>query len=823
MTAQRQTRRPFAVVVAGVTLAGGLVMAQPALPTIVPGPVGVVARAVSVPLARERVVELPLAATDVALHWPGAPDAVVTIALAHDAGAAAAGDFSEEIVLDRDEDGPDVGDGGNAGSGEAGGADETYSDVIWSAGARFVRVTSDRPLDRVTVVAFASDGAPRPVVGGGPVAVAALNEPAIITRAGWGADESLRFDAAGHERWPPSYAPLQKLVVHHTAGRNGDPNPAATIRSIYYFHAITRGWGDIGYNFLIDEAGRIYEGRHARNYAAGEPVTSEDLAGRPARGAHALGYNEGTVGIALLGTFDTQLPTTAARAALERLLAWEAERHGINPKGSSQYTNPIQGTSKYLPNIFGHRDVNATDCPGDAFYATLPTLRTNVANRIAAATGAAVDSVAPAVSSFRTLATTPTGGSSISFGLIFKEPVTGLTAGSFQVGGTSPGWSVTGLSGRASTWLVTASAVAPVEGSIELTLPAGAVLDLAGHAGPAAPVVATAQFAVDTTPPSVSIYATPSWSATRATSFDVTVTFSEPVADLTAADVAIGGTSDAATPWTVHTMVGSGAHYGFTVDNANPANGSLTMGIPSGITADPAGNANLASAVHTVIVDRAAPTVGAPLARLRTGISLGTTVPVRMTWPAADTGGSGLKSFDLARSVDGGGFSIVASAVPTASVSQFLSTAHSYRYEVRARDRAGNVSSWAVGPTVHASLLQQSSTAINYHGGWTTASNANYSGGSVRYATAGGASASLTTSARSLAFVTTLAAGRGAIRVYVDGALKATIDLYSATARYRYVVFAQTWTTLGTHTMTIVVQGTVGRPRVDVDAFEVVR
>jgi len=108
---------------------------------------------------------------------------------------------------------------------------------------------------------------------------------------------------------------MQVAIVHHTAGRNNDPNPAATIRAIYWAKAISRGYGDIGYNFLIDEAGHIYEGRHSRDYAPGESPTGEDLAGNIVRGVHARDHNIGTVGIALLGNFQKRQPTAAARTA----------------------------------------------------------------------------------------------------------------------------------------------------------------------------------------------------------------------------------------------------------------------------------------------------------------------------------------------------------------------------------------------------------------------------------------------------------------------------------------------------------------------------
>src|SRR5919109_1121170 len=208
---------------------------------------------------------------------------------------------------------------------------------------------------------------------------AGVAQPAVIPRSGWGADESLRFDARGTEIWPPGFYPVQKVIVHHTASQNNDPDPAATIRAIYQYHAITQGWGDIGYNFLIDEAGRIYEGRHSRQYAPGESPTGEDLSGNGVTAAHTQGYNSGTVGIALLGTLTNQDATPAARSALEHLIAWIDSTHGIDPQGSALYTNPVSGTQATFPNIAGHRDVAATECPGGAFYSTLPGIRADVA------------------------------------------------------------------------------------------------------------------------------------------------------------------------------------------------------------------------------------------------------------------------------------------------------------------------------------------------------------------------------------------------------------------------------------------------------------
>ncbi len=326
-------------------------------------PIPVAAREVSVALDGVRVVELPMKASHVALHWRGHPDAGLVVAFSVDGVL-----FDTPIAVEPDEVGEQRGNG------------ETYGAVTYSGAARFVRITADRPIARVTVLALDSTGWAVSAPGFGPASAAgAVSQPTVITRAGWGADESLRFNADGSEKWTPAFYPVQKLIVHHTAGSNADPNPAATIRSIYYYHAITQGWGDIGYNFLIDEAGRVYEGRSSRPYAPGESPTGEDLNGNGVTAAHAQGFNSGTVGIALLGTLSTVDATAAARSTMERMLAWKADRHGIDPFGSSLFINPVNGTQKVFPNISGHRDVNATECPGGYFYGTLPALRTAVA------------------------------------------------------------------------------------------------------------------------------------------------------------------------------------------------------------------------------------------------------------------------------------------------------------------------------------------------------------------------------------------------------------------------------------------------------------
>ena len=385
----------------------------------------------------QHTFELPLAASHVAVHWAGQHDASVSVAFSTDGST-----FGVAAPVQHDEVGEQRANG------------ETYGAVMVAAGARYVRVTSDRPLPRASVLAMDSTGLPETGsargfelgLGFGATASAShISQPLVTNRAGWGADESLRFDdTTGEEIWPREFWPVQKLIVHHTATTNADPDPKATIRSIYYYHAVTQSWGDIGYNFLIDEAGNVYEGRASRTYADGESPTGEDLQGRGVTAGHAYGYNSGTVGIALLGTLTSRDATAPARDALERLLAWKAERHGIDPQGASLYTNPVNGTQATFPNIAGHRDVNSTECPGDTFYATLPTLRAAVAARIsgvaATAPGAAtLSAVAPRTGKGVQLSwSVPSdGGSPITAYRVYRRTGTGTEALLTSVSGTT--------------------------------------------------------------------------------------------------------------------------------------------------------------------------------------------------------------------------------------------------------------------------------------------------------------------------------------------------------------------------------------------------
>ncbi|MYT18522.1 Tat pathway signal protein [Streptomyces sp. SID4951] len=198
-----------------------------------------------------------------------------------------------------------------------------------------------------------------------------------LSRAAWGADETKRFYEDGTESSPPKYYPVQALSVHHTSTPNNDAQPAATVRTIYEEHASKsmKDYGDIAYHFLIDEAGRVYEGR----WSGEDGIPAHDKEGNAVTAFHTLGYNSGNLGIALLGTFNEQQPTDAARKTLVRLLARLAKAHKLDPAANITFNNPVDNAKKNVPVISGHRDWLATECPGGTLYGGLPALRSEVA------------------------------------------------------------------------------------------------------------------------------------------------------------------------------------------------------------------------------------------------------------------------------------------------------------------------------------------------------------------------------------------------------------------------------------------------------------
>ncbi|MCX4911575.1 N-acetylmuramoyl-L-alanine amidase [Streptomyces sp. NBC_00878] len=249
----------------------------------------------------------------------------------------------------------------------------SYSDSD-SAGSRSPAHTTS-PVPRRVFLGALGVAAALAVVPRPPSAAAAASASyTLLSRGDWGADETLRYAAGGTEIWPPEYYPVQTLTVHHTDDRSTDPDPAAVVRAIYRNDTVGKGYGDIGYNFLICRNGLVYEGR----WSGTDGTAAHDAAGRLVTGAHVQGYNSGNIGIALLGTLTTTPPSTAVRGALVLLLADLAERHAIRPLGKVLYRNPVSGVSRAAPALGGHLHWAATDCPGTVF-ADLPAIRAEVA------------------------------------------------------------------------------------------------------------------------------------------------------------------------------------------------------------------------------------------------------------------------------------------------------------------------------------------------------------------------------------------------------------------------------------------------------------
>lgn len=185
------------------------------------------------------------------------------------------------------------------------------------------------------------------------------DEPKIHTRSDWGADESLR------ESGNPLYNEVRGAFVHHTAGANRykKADVPSIIRGIYAYHVIGRGWRDIGYNFVVDKFGRIWEGRYGGTTKA-------------VVGAHARSYNAHAFGASVLGTYTRNEPTQAALTAFAELIAWKFRLHEVDP------TSVSYPELKDVPAIAGHRDGGATACPGEVLYDQLSIVRGGVARRL---------------------------------------------------------------------------------------------------------------------------------------------------------------------------------------------------------------------------------------------------------------------------------------------------------------------------------------------------------------------------------------------------------------------------------------------------------
>ncbi|MGW6916966.1 peptidoglycan recognition protein family protein [Kitasatospora sp. NPDC054939] len=189
--------------------------------------------------------------------------------------------------------------------------------------------------------------------------------PGIVTRAGWGADESLRepgFVYTGNVR---------AVFVHHTATATqyACSDAPQVIRAIYQYHVQSNGWRDIGYNFLVDRCGTIYEGR-----AGG--------VAQPVLGAHTLGFNTDSAGVAALGTFTGDAPPQELVDGLGKIAAWKLGLTGQDAAGRTDLVSASdaslhpKGSKVSFAAVSGHRDAVNTDCPGARLYERLGDVRT---------------------------------------------------------------------------------------------------------------------------------------------------------------------------------------------------------------------------------------------------------------------------------------------------------------------------------------------------------------------------------------------------------------------------------------------------------------
>jgi hypothetical protein len=219
--------------------------------------------------------------------------------------------------------------------------------------------------------------------------------------------------------------------------------------------------------------------------------------------------------------------------------------------------------------------------------------------------------------------------------------------------------------------------------------------------------------------------------------------------------------------------------------------------------------------------DAAGPDVSAPIVRFA-GTAGKVLLPVRISWTATDAM-NGIVSSELAESVDGGAYTNLALAGPTAtSRARWLTRGRTYGFRATATDGVGNTAAAETLGLV-PSVRQEFGGTVAYSGTWSRAASRYAMGGYTGYARTRGASASTSFTGRGVAWVSQRGPRSGKAYVYVDGRYTATVKLYSSVSRARQIVFSRSWPRSGAHWVYVWVAGTAGHPRVDLDAFLVVR
>ena len=307
----------------------------------------------------------------VGLEWrgPRSVDAELRVRLA-------SGRWSRWAHAGATDDGPNPGEGARRGL--------VAGPPVWAGGGDRVQVRLSRPVRRLRLRFVNTSGSAtaaerrrmrerverRGAFGAQNVPQTGAAMPSIVPRSSWGASRCRPRDT-------PSYGTVKAAYVHHTVSVNGYSRAgvASMILGICLFHRNGNGWDDIGYDFLVDRYGRVFEGRDGGVDA-------------PVIGAHAGGFNSESTGVAVLGNFTSSVPPRAALRSLERLLAWKLSLHGVPATGRTTVTSlggPSTGyrlgTRVKVNRISGHRDVDLTSCPGAALYRRLPAIRRAVARR----------------------------------------------------------------------------------------------------------------------------------------------------------------------------------------------------------------------------------------------------------------------------------------------------------------------------------------------------------------------------------------------------------------------------------------------------------
>ena len=197
-------------------------------------------------------------------------------------------------------------------------------------------------------------------------------------------------------------------------------------------------------------------------------------------------------------------------------------------------------------------------------------------------------------------------------------------------------------------------------------------------------------------------------------------------------------------------------------------------------------------------------------------------VPVKVSWSASDAGGSGLASYSVYVSTNGSWTQVATSGTATSAIVKLAPGSSHYQFAVRATDGAGNQSSsWTYGTSFTLTTYQENSSAISYAGSWARYAWASAFGGYEDTSSTAGSTATFTFTGHNVAWIAPTASNRGQATVSIDGTAVATRDLYSSTAVAKVVDYSYRWTTSGTHTIRVRVNGTTGRPAIDVDAFVV--